>query len=353
MAKRNTKNAKTIETTDYRHEGERRTNIPPAKIAGEGVIPRVEKVKYSYSPHLHPALRFDPSGDADHLPELVAEAGRRPLTPAEQAALVEALGSHQPWLEWAGKREEHTRGGFDVDPVALHIHERVSAQAIVRAATRDDVQRDLFADPQQPYQEAVQFYQHDMDWANRLILGDSLQVMSSLARREGLAGKVQMIYLDPPYGIKFAGNFQPEVMKRLDHSASADKHMVREPEMVRAYRDTWTLGKHSYLSYITQRLRVARELLADTGSIFVQINDENCHLLRAVLDETFGADNFVSQIVFQTTSGFETNTLATLGDYLLWYAKDATQVKVRKVFQVQCQQRSKTGHFQRFRSLHF
>src|SRR5262249_22812658 len=144
------------------------------------------------------------------------------------------------------------------------------------------------------------FYQHDVDWANRLILGDSLQVMSSLARREGLAGKVQMIYLDPPYGIKFASNFQPEVGNREVKDKSTD--LTRQPEMVRAYRDTWFLGTHSYVSYLQDRLIVARELLSDTGSIFVQISDDNVHHVREVLDSVFGRDNFCCQITFRKTT---------------------------------------------------
>ena len=154
----------------------------------EGSVPRVERPKYAYNPHLPPLLRFDSSGDADRAESLIAQAGQRALTDAEQSELREATTHHAPWLEWAGKREEQERGYFEADPVALHIHERVAAQAIVRTAMRGDVQRDLFADPEQPYQEAVQFYRYDVDWANRLILGDALQVMSSLARREARGG---------------------------------------------------------------------------------------------------------------------------------------------------------------------
>ena len=173
-----------------------------------------------------------------------------------------------------------------------------------------------------------------MEWTNRLILGECAQVMASLGRREGLNGKVQMIYMDPPYGIKFASNFQPEIRKRLAHDAKADKHLTRDAETVRAYRDIWRLGKHSYLAYLRERLAVAHELLTPSGSIFVQINDESCHLVRLVLDEVFGVSNFVSQISFQTTSGFKTKTIATLGDYLLWYAhdKELLKTKVRKVY---------------------
>src|SRR5678815_3759698 len=214
MAKRKKAVTPGVKTTDYRHVREKRKNIPPAKIAAEGKVPAVAKAKFEYSPHLPPILQFDTTGRSDGLPTLVAEAGRRALTATEQKLLAATLKNLQPWLEWAGKREQHGRGFFEVDPVALHIHERVSTQAILRLLAREDVQRDLFADPQQPYSQAVQFYKHPVDWANRLILGDSLQVMTSLARREDLAGKVQMIYIDPPYGIKFKSNFQAEFGNR-------------------------------------------------------------------------------------------------------------------------------------------
>ena len=275
MAKRKSGGRKT-QVTDYRHKQAKRKNNPPAKIAGEGTVPAVPKATYEYNPHLPPVLRFDPDGMPDELPELLAEARQRALTDDEARLLADALRNQQPWLEWAGKRESAAMK-LSVDPVALHIHERVSAQAILKVARRLDVQRSLFGDPEQAYHEAVQFYRHDVDWTNRMILGDSLQVMSSLARRENLAGKVQMIYMDPPYGIKFASNFQPEVGRRDVKDREAD--LTREPEMVKAYRDTWSLGIHSYLAYLRDRLIVARELLADTGSIFVQIGEENLHLV--------------------------------------------------------------------------
>ena len=231
--------------------------------------------------------------------------------------LASALKRHEPWLEWSGKQE---RPWFVVDPVALHMHERVSTQAILRVLARDDPQRDLFADPQLDYAKAVQFYQHDVDWTNRMILGDALQVMASLARREDLAGKVQMIYIDPPYGINFRSNFQPQIGQRDVKDRQQD--LTREPEMVKAYRDTWTLGIHSYLAYLRDRLAMARELLSDTGSIFVQINDTNLHFVRSLLDETFGAENFVSNIAFATTTGFSSNYLSNIADFVIWYAKD-------------------------------
>jgi adenine-specific DNA-methyltransferase len=223
--------------TDYRFPEATRKNNPPAKIAAEGYVPLIPKAEYLYSPRRPPELRFDPTGRADELPELLAKATKQKLTEAEAWALAEALRGQEPWLEWAGKREAKS---FSVDPVALHIHERVSTQAILKVAAREDVNRSLFADPEQEYNEAVQFYKHDVDWSNRLILGDSLQVMSSLARREDLAGKVQMIYIDPPYGIRFGSNFQPEIGNRDVKDKETD--LTREPEMVKAYRDTWNLG---------------------------------------------------------------------------------------------------------------
>jgi adenine-specific DNA-methyltransferase len=313
--------------TDYRFPEARRKNNPPAKIAAEGYVPLVPKAEYTYSPRRPPELRFDPTGRSDKLPELLAKATREPLTEAEAWALAEALRVQEPWLEWAGKREAKS---FTVDPVALHIHERVSAQAILRVAARQDAERSLFADPEQEYNEAVQFYKHDVDWSNRLILGDSLQVMSSLARREDLAGKVQMIYIDPPYGIKFASNFQPEIGKREVKDKETD--LTREPEMVKAYRDTWTLGVHSYLAYLRDRLIAARDLLTDSGSIFVQISDENIHRVRALLDEVFGPESFVGQITFRTTSSLGSQHLGPSANYLLWYARDKSKLKFRNLF---------------------
>jgi len=213
--------------------------------------------------------------------------------------------------------------------VVLNIHERISTQAILRVLAREDVQRHLFADPQLEYSKAVQFYQHDVDWSNRMILGDSLQVMASLARREDVAGKVQMIYMDPPYGIKFSSNFQPQLGQRDVKDREQD--LTREPEMVKAYRDTWTLGIHSYLTYLRDRLMMAKELLADTGSIFVQINEENVHFTKLLMDEVFGRDSFVSQIIFQKSSGRVSEGLDGVYDALLWYARNRENMKFIKL----------------------
>ena len=319
-------------TADYRHDSAKRKNLPGAAMAGEGEVPRKGRVRYAYSPHLDPVLRFDPTGRADKVAAVVEKACRGERLDAGEQEILRAVGKNweQPWLEWANKQEEHARGHFSVDPVALHIHERISAQAILRAAQREDTERSLFASPEQSYSESLKFYKHDVDWANRLILGDSLQVMSSLAHRENLAGKVQMIYIDPPYGIKFASNFQPEVGRKDVKEKSDD--LTREPEMVRAYRDTWSLGTSSYLAYLRTRLRCAHDLLAPSGSVFVQISDENLHRVAAILDEVFGADNRVAAIAFKKMAGLAKSAISSVADYLLWYSKAFSSAKVRRVF---------------------
>ncbi len=295
----------------------KRKNIPPAGIEAQGRIQETPRLRYEYNPHLPPVLRSATDApESDKLPELLAIARKRALTDDEARTLADALRRHEPWLEWSGKRE---KPWFEVEPVALHMHERISTQAILRVLAREDVERDLFADPQHDYAQAVQFYQHDVDWANRLILGDSLQVMASLARREDLAGRVQMIYLDPPYGIKFASNFQPQLGQRDVKDREQD--LTREPEMVKAYRDTWTLGIHSYLAYLRDRLQMARELLADSGSIFVQISDENLHRVRCVMDEVFGAGNFIVIIVQQKKGSQKGELIQPINDFIIWYAK--------------------------------
>jgi adenine-specific DNA-methyltransferase len=306
----------------------KRKNIPLSGLEAQGVVQEAPRLRYAYNPHLPPVLRSatDATG-ADRLPELLAISRERPLSAEEAMLLAEALRRHEPWLEWSGKRE---KPWFEVEPVALHMHERISAQAILRVLAREDVQRDLFADPQHDYAKAVQFYQHDVDWANRMILGDSLQVMASLARREDLAGRVQMIYIDPPYGIKFASNFQPQLGQRDVKDREQD--LTREPEMVKAYLDTWTLGIHSYLTYLRDRLAMACELLADSGSIFVQISDENVHRVRCVMDEVFRPQNFIALIAFAKTSSATVNFLPQTCDYLLWYAKDVEKAKYRPLF---------------------
>jgi adenine-specific DNA-methyltransferase len=224
-----------------------------------------------------------------------------------------------------------------VEPVVLHEHERVRARVIVELARtrKDEVaeQMDLFARPAMPHHEVLKFYTHDVDWMNRLILGDSLLVMASLAERENLAGQVQMIYFDPPYGIKFASNFQPELGKRDVKDQDAD--LSREPEVVKAYRDTWTLGVHSYLTYLRARLLAAHRLLKETGSIFVQISDENVHRVRALLDEVFGAENFVVTLAFKRLGKMIGSRIQSSVHYVLWYSRDINQFKAKKLFERQ------------------
>ena len=300
----------------------KRKNLPPSGIESHGELREEAAVAYWHNPHLPPRLVSSPDpAAADGLADVLAEARRRALTEDEIRTLDEAIKQHEPWLDWSGRRE---RPWFEVDPVALHMHERVSTQAVLRVLARQDVNRSLFADPQLDYAKAVQFYSHDVEWSNRMILGDSLQVMASLARREDLAGKVQMIYVDPPYGIKFASNFQPLLGQR--EVADKEKDFTREPETIRAYRDTWTLGIHSYLAYLRDRFTMMRELLAETGSIFVQISDENVHRVRCLLDEVFGQKNAIVTIVFKKKGA--TTPTAAVNDYLLWYARDASSVKI-------------------------
>ncbi|MCE2917399.1 MAG: site-specific DNA-methyltransferase, partial [Rubrivivax sp.] len=316
--------AEGVKTITHRAK---RKNIPPAGLEAQGRVEEAPTVRFEYNPHLPPVLRFaDDPAAADRLPQLLATARERALSADEAAVLAAALRRHEPWLEWAGKRE---RPWFEVEPPALHIHERVSTQAMLRVLAREDVNRDLFADPQQSYAEAVQFYKHDVDWSNRMILGDSLAVMASLARREDLAAKVQMIYIDPPYGISFKSNFQPQLGQRDVKDREQD--LTREPEMVKAYRDTWTLGVHSYLAYLRDRLIMARELLTESGSVFVQISDENLHRVRCLMEEIFGRENYVSTITYKTAVGMAGELLDDVRDNLVWFSRNRERVRYRQL----------------------
>jgi adenine-specific DNA-methyltransferase len=246
-----------------------------------------------------------------------------------------------PQLVWRGKDEQDWSDLF-VQAPPLYIQEKIHpkvliddlrAQTEAKAVQDSGFQTELFADfngiPENA--DKTEFYQHDQNWSNRMILGDSLQVMASLAEREGLRGKVQCIYLDPPYGIKFNSNFQWSTTDREVKDGKPD-HITREPEQVKAFRDTWKEGVHSYLSYLRDRLAASHELLSDSGSIFVQIGDENVHRVRAVLDEVFGPSNFVSLITVQTTTGFKTNYIGNIADYILWFAKRKDTGKSRPAF---------------------
>ena len=245
-----------------------------------------------------------------------------------------------PQLVWRGK-DEQDWADLVVNAPPLYIQERVHPKVLVDDLMResrngresDGYQTDMFADFNGlPSEDAkTEFYQHDANWSNRMILGDSLQVMASLAEREGLRGKVQCIYVDPPYGIKFNSNFQWSTTSRDVRDGNA-AHITREPEQVKAFRDTWRDGIHSYLTYLRDRLTVARDLLSESGSIFVQIGGENVHRVRVLMDEVFGEGNFVSLIHFQTTTGQASELLPRSGDYVVWFAKSRVDIKSRKLF---------------------
>ena len=249
-----------------------------------------------------------------------------------------------PQLVWRGK-DEQDMADLVVQALPLYIQEKVHPKVLIDDLLRQTRERreeeapelpDLFADFNGLPDGAArtEFYRHDANWSNRMILGDSLQVMASLAEREGLRGKVQCIYIDPPYGIRFNSNFQWSTTSRDVKDGKAE-HITREPEQVKAFRDTWRDGIHSYLSYLSylrDRLTVARDLLTESGSVFVQIGDENVHRVRALMDEVFGGDNFCGQISFSKTSGQTNQLLATGVDYLIWYAKSKPQIKFRKLF---------------------
>jgi len=245
--------------------------------------------------------------------------------------------SLDPQLVWKGKDEQDARD-LEVPVVPIYIQEKILPQVIIENL-RDTARKGepepeltLFNDYDGiEFQELVEFYRHEQNWANRMILGDSLLVMTSLAEKEGLKGKVQMIYMDPPYGIKFGSNWQVSTRKRDVKDGKAGD-ATRQPEQIKAFRDTWELGIHSYLSYLRDRLTVARELLTESGSIFVQIGDENVHLVRCLMDEVFGSENFVSQITFQKTTSATAELLAGTSDLILWFAKTRDLVKMRQLW---------------------
>lgn len=297
MAKKKARKKKTVETLT--HDADKRKNIPTAEY--------------------------------------------QPVVSKEQASPIRVAYERRnrdldPQLVWRGK-DEQDWSDLVVHAPPLYIQEKVHPKVLIDDLQRQTKQQQEKGKPQQldlfadfngvPEGDAkTEFYEHDANWTNRMILGDSLQVMASLAEREGLRGKVQCIYIDPPYGIKFNSNFQWSTTNRDVKDGKAD-HITREPEQVKAFRDTWRDGVHSYLTYLRDRLTIARDLLADSGSIFVQIGDENVHRVRAVLDEVFGEDNFLSLITFQKTGGFAPSGVSNICDYVLWFAKQHAKAKTR------------------------
>ena len=276
-------------------------------------------------------------------------AEHQPLMREEEQSAVRVAYERRnrdldPQLVWRGKDEQDS-ADLEVNVPPLYIQERVHPKVLVDDLMRQTAKRresesesrqqgfaDLFADFNGlPSEDAkTEFYQHDANWSNRMILGDSLQVMASLAEREGLRGKVQCIYVDPPYGIRFGSNFQWSTTSNVVRDRI--EHVTREPEQVKAFRDTWRDGIHSYLTYLRERLTLARDLLSPSGSIFVQIGDENVHLARSLLDEVFGSTNFVSQIAFRTKIPLNPRYVGNLVDHLLMYARDFESLKFRRIF---------------------
>ena len=286
-----------IET--YTHDDKKRTNNPPVGMAQHDKSE--EKVKtYQFDPHLDPTL------------------------------------------QWAGKAEG---ASFDVPTSSIHIHESIKPHNIIAHVTKAyskaeknqyEGQTSMFpadtaAERMRRRRDTIEFYQHGVDWTNRMIAGDSLVIMNSLLEKEGMAGQVQMVYMDPPYGIKYGSNFQPFIDQNI--VKDKDDDLSQEPEMIKAFRDTWELGIHSYLSYLRNRLLLARELLAETGSVFVQISESNVHLVRMLCDEVFGYQNYIAQISFKTKKMALGRTyLASTNDYIIWYAKNEKLTKFHTLF---------------------
>lgn len=319
----------------YVHKGAEDTILPSAGAQDSLPPGKIKPPKtYRYDSSLAPEMRWDEGEAREHGEEAVAAIlGAKTLEEAQRAA-QELRNMSKPFLNWAGKAE---RGAFTVPSLPLFVHERLAAKAVLDTLKRRQRNRqetlELFNEGNATVGEKIRgAYRHKNGWRNRMILGDSLQVMHSLLTYEGKGGDAQMIYMDPPYGIKFGSNFQPFI-KRRDVKDGDDDHLTREPEMVNAYRDTWTLGTHSWLTYMRDRLLLARELLADSGSCFVQISDENVHFVRCVMDEVFGQENFVSMITYKTTGGMsQALSVKRTADYILWYAKDSERMKFNRLF---------------------
>ncbi|MFN9091295.1 MAG: site-specific DNA-methyltransferase, partial [Alphaproteobacteria bacterium] len=293
--------------------------------------------------------KLKPDAPATEVETIVhpADIGRKNIPTAETAALMaeeEARAEPKlyprnpdldPQLVWRGKDEQDS-APLRVETVPIYIQEKLYPEALIRDLQRTSAkeappQADLFGSFDRITDEAarLEFYQHAENWSNRMILGDSLLVMNSLAEKEGLRGQVQMIFLDPPYGIRFGSNWQPSTKKRQVEDGKVSE-VSREPEQVKAFRDTWNDGVHSYLAYLRDRLVVARELLNEGGSIFVQIGDENVHVVRSLMDEVFGPQNHCGLISFAKTAGATSDLLPGVADYIVWYARDRAKVKFRQ-----------------------
>ncbi|MDO8591239.1 MAG: site-specific DNA-methyltransferase [bacterium] len=289
MAKKKAQN-KQVSIEAYSHKGKKRVNNPPVGLVSSQTDKLNGVTKYEHDPYI------------------------------------------DPYLSWAGKREGNE---VNVRNLSLHIHERVDPLRIIKSFLKEkqNAQMSLFDafDNKLGLGKAFEFYHHTQDWTNRLIAGDSLLVMNSLLKKEGMAGEVQMVYIDPPYGIKYNSNFQPFVNKR-GVKDNNDSDIPAEPEMIKAFRDTWELGVHSYLTYLYDRLLLAKELLNESGSCFVQINEENLVHVREVMGEVFGQENYISTIITTKPSGIAVGIMPAAADFVIWFAKSKEKLKVRSLF---------------------
>jgi len=293
MARKKSKSTTPIEST--RHTNETRLNNPTEELRGFELEEEAEEMLYPRDPSL------------------------------------------DPQLVWQGKDEQDREGNLSVTVLPIYKQEGITPEDMIKQLRHESQQEHaqeaaLFSDfDGLSFQEMIEFYQHEQNWTNRMILGDNLQIMTSLSEKEGLKGRVQTIYIDPPYGIKFGSNWQVSTRKRnVKDGSSVD--LTRQPEQVRAFRDTWDKGIHSYLTYLRDRLTVVRDLLTESGSVFVQIGEDNVHLARSLMDEVFGSDNYCSQIAFVKSSGLISNLLTSRFDILLWYAKDIKQIKYKQLY---------------------
>jgi adenine-specific DNA-methyltransferase len=297
----------------YEHTDKKRINNPPVGL----VTPETDPVAPTHKTYdyVAPVPSVKPRQELDYDPHL------------------------DPQLVWAGKKE-HT--SFEVPTVSLHVHERIDPHTIIDAVRKRNgtglpTQPSLFERHEEnpPLREAIDFYRHAHGWSNRLVAGDSLLVMNSLLEKEGMAGQVQMVYIDPPYGIKYRSNFQPFVNRQDISGSDRDEDLNQEPEMVRAFRDTWELGIHSYLTYLRDRLLLARDLMNESASCFVQISNENLHLIRSIMDDVFGVNNFIGLISFQKKGSQTGDFVPAINEYLIWYSRnaEAALTKFRRLYQ--------------------
>ena len=328
------KSKRKKDITQIKHLNKDRKNNPPSGLVNNKTEPLTveKKKKYAFDSHLAPDLQFDIKRSEI---EKIIDKG---LSNCKEAklALKKLKNMQEPYLNWAGKAE---RTSFEVPTLSLHTHEKIDSRAIIEQVRKTNSvnyeQLSIFQNERSiPKKRAINFYQHDKKWSNRLIAGDSLLVMNSLLEKEGMGGKVQCVYIDPPYGKQYGSNFQPFTNKK-NVTDKKDEDLTSEPEMLKAFRDTWEFRIHSYLSYLRDRLLLARDLLTESGSCFVQISDENVHLVRNLMDEVFGRENFCKLIPFRKRQGRLSSSKLPeqTYDFLIWYCKEK-YIKKTKILKI-------------------